>query len=140
VSKGLEKAKRIETQVIQSQEQGEITLQWKANQEGAYRIKAQATLDGSTLETHDFFVVAEDPLELREISPRPDVLKWCAQASQGTQLTSTDSWDSLKRIQPKVMRVNRRKDVPVWSGLWILCLAILLPSLEWGLRRRWGLT
>jgi len=35
--------------------------------------------------------------------------------------------------------VNRRKDVPLWSNAFWLLLAILFPSAEWYLRRRWGL-
>jgi hypothetical protein len=50
-----------------------------------------------------------------------------------------DTLALLARAEPAVQKVNRRKDVPVWASAWLLLLGILLPSVEWFLRRRWGL-
>jgi hypothetical protein len=38
-----------------------------------------------------------------------------------------------------MLQVNRRKDVPIWANGWLLLLGILVPSMEWFFRRRWGL-
>ena len=51
----------------------------------------------------------------------------------------SDGLDGLSLIVPKVLKVNRRKDVAVWSSFWFLLIALIAPSIEWFLRRRWGL-
>jgi hypothetical protein len=51
-----------------------------------------------------------------------------------------EGWADLERRAPKVSRVNRRTDEPMWSGGLLLLIAVLLPTLEWTLRRRWGLS
>ena len=47
--------------------------------------------------------------------------------------------EGLERVEPRVLKINRRRDVPLWSSVWFLLIAVLLPSIEWFLRRRWGL-
>ncbi|MEZ4466737.1 MAG: hypothetical protein R3F43_20395 [bacterium] len=83
--------------------------------------------------------MAPDPVELRETAARADTLKALAQAGGGEARTLDQGLDGLDRVEPAVVKVNRRKDVPLWSSGWLLLLAVLFPSAEWFLRRRWGL-
>ena len=107
--------------------------------DGQVRVRVQVQVDGADLEAHDLWIVAEDPLELRAIATQPQALQWYSEASQGQVLQLTDTWEQLSFKQAKVMKVNRRKDIAVWSHYWVLLVLITLPSLEWFLRRKWGL-
>jgi hypothetical protein len=122
-----------------TQAQGEAYLNWKAAHEGAYRVRVQTQVEGADLVAQDLWVVAEDPLEFRNIAAQSHILKWYTQATQGQVLSPNDDWKNLKRKKAKIMKVNRRKDIALWSQTWMLFILILLPSLEWYLRRRWGL-
>ena len=139
VTEGLDQAREVLTDSIVTQKQGEAYFYWRAKQEGAYRVRVKADVDGADLEAEDLWVVAEDPLEFRNIATQAQVLEWYSQASQGTVLNQSDSWLDLTRKEAKVMKVNRRKDIPLWSQAWVLVVLVLLPSLEWFLRRKWGL-
>ena len=122
-----------------TEEGGEVSLTWVPERAGAYRAKATAAALGAELSAQDLFVVAQDPLELREISPRRDLLGALSSAGEGRALKRGQAWRDLPRVQPNVSRVNRRVEVPLWSGMWLLVTLTLLLSVEWLLRRRWGL-
>jgi uncharacterized membrane protein len=120
-------------------EQGELVLRFAPPGDGGYRARARALVGTSEGSDEDPFIVAADPVELRETRARPETLAALAEASGGRARTLKDGLDDLERREPQVSRVNRRKDVPLWSSAWWLLLAILFPSAEWYLRRRWGL-
>ena len=112
-------------------------LSWM-RQEGVFDIEANAEGQTGANDT-DVFVVASEPLELASTRTNRALLealsKWCG----GVTVDSDDTLKSLARNEPLLLQVNRRKDVPIWSNVWILILALIIPSLEWFLRRRWGL-
>ncbi len=119
-------------------EAGQLLTRVRPDKDGAWVVRASASLEGSP-RNEDVFIVETDPIELRRIAPRSDTLQRIAKASGGKALTLNDSLDQVERREPRVLKVNRRKDVPVWSSGWLLILAVLLPGAEWYLRRRWGL-
>lgn len=119
---------------------GELHFSWKVQKEGVYRIVAQSSYDGIDRQAYDLFVVAEDLLELRDPTPRPDLLKAISRVSGGQVIDIDSSWAELNRLPPVVNQINRREDFALWATWWALCLALLFPSVEWALRRRWGLS
>ena len=44
----------------------------------------------------------------------------------------------LPMAEPRVVRVDRRSDVELWSRPWLLLAALMLLGLEWALRGRIG--
>lgn len=118
---------------------GEVVVQFKPAADGAYTVKATAALSGGAAEDADVFVVAADPVELRRTEARRETLKALAAAGGGQALDLDDDPADLARVEPRVIKVNRRRDVPLWSNAWWLLLGVILPSLEWFYRRRWGL-
>ena len=120
-------------------EVGELMTRYTPTEEGAYRVTATAALEGGDIDDRDVFVVAPDPVELRETSARRDTMAALAKAGGGELRALGDGLEKLARTEPKVVKVNRRRDVPVWASAWLLLLGVLLPSAEWYLRRRWGL-
>ncbi len=120
-------------------EAGEFLIRYSPKAEGAYRATAVAALPGGDVDDIDAFVVAPDPVELRNTAARRDTLAALAKAGGGEVRELGDGLKGLARTEPKVVKVNRRRDVPVWASGWLLLLGVLLPSAEWYLRRRWGL-
>lgn len=120
-------------------EVGELTTRLEPEQEGAWFVTATAALPGGQAGDDDVFIVAADPLEMRDTRARADTLRALAKAGGGRARTLDDGLDDLERTEPRVLKVNRRRDVPLWANAWWLLVALLLPSTEWFLRRRWGL-
>lgn len=140
ISKGVESAREVSRHRGISSDLGELSYVWRPQQEGVYRARALASLGEIDREAVDLFVVAEELLELRDTTPRHDLLQAMTQHSGGEMINVGDDWSQLKRREAAVNRVNRREDVALWATWWALCLALLFPSLEWALRRRWGLS
>jgi uncharacterized membrane protein len=118
---------------------GEYTARVTAGDEGAYFVEATATLPGGDVKDDDVFIAQADPIEMRDTRARADTLEVLAKAGGGKAEPLSAGLDDLDRTEPRVMKVNRRKDVPLWASGWWLLVAVLLPSGEWFLRRRWGL-
>ena len=120
-------------------EQGELVMRFKPPTDGAYRVRARATVAGAEGSDEDPFIVAADPVELRETRARADTLHALSEASGGAFHTLKTGLAGVPRTEPQVSRVNRRQDIPLWTNGWWLLLVIFFPSAEWYLRRRWGL-
>ena len=140
ISRGLDQAQEVHSAQGKSSAQGEVSLTWSPTRSGAYRVKARSSLDGVDRESSDLFIVADSLVELRDITPRPDILKAISDLSGGETLQAGDSWSTLKRHKPAVTQVNRRDDIALWATWWALVIALLAPTVEWTLRRRWGLS
>ena len=68
-----------------------------------------------------------------------DLLESIALATGGQALGAVDALPGdLAFAPPRVVRVDQRADVELWSRPGILLLAILLLALEWSLRQRSG--
>lgn len=119
---------------------GEHLLRFTPEKDGAYSATVRVDRGGNeVIEDTDVFVVAPDPVELRQVAARPETLEALAAVGKGEARTLDDGLDNLERVEPKVVKVNRRKDVPLWTSGWLFLIVILFPSMEWLLRRRWGL-
>lgn len=120
-------------------EHGEWAARFKPAADGAYHVTATAETAGGTLSDTDVFVVTPDPVEMRTTEARAAPLELLSRAGKGEFRTLDEGLSGLETVPPRVVKVNRRKDIPLWSSGWLLLIAILLPSLEWFYRRRWGL-
>ncbi|MSP71561.1 MAG: hypothetical protein EXR76_05170 [Myxococcales bacterium] len=131
---------QIRQEELKTNALGEAVLTFAPVADGGYRVRARALIEGAEASAEDPFVVAADPVELRETKPRLDTLTALSESSGGTvNPLDVSRLAAIQRKVPTVSRVNRRQDVPLWADLWMLLLAVSLPSLEWYLRRRWGL-
>lgn len=140
----LDLAGQRQTEIVQridgrTSDAGEYVTRLTPEKDGAYFATVRVDRGKEVIEDTDVFVVAPDPIELRQVAALADPLKRLARLGGGEARTLSDGLDGLERVEPKVVKVNRRKDVPLWSSGWLLLIAILFPSLEWLLRRRWGL-
>jgi uncharacterized membrane protein len=124
----------------ETNDQGELVVRWRPPGDGGYGVRVFTQVGGVDVRDEDVFVVSADPVELRQIEARRETLEALSTQSGGRFNALSTRWDSLERNPPRVSRVHRRSDDPLWAGAPWLLLAVLLPSAEWLLRRRWGLS
>jgi len=136
---GTRTTQRVLETTGRTSDMGELITRVTPEVDGAYAVRAVARLPGGEASDEDVFVVAADPVELRRTAARPETLVAMARAGHGEARDLSDGLDDLPRAEPRMVKVNRRKDVPLWSSGWLLLIVVLIPSMEWFLRRRWGL-
>jgi uncharacterized membrane protein len=106
---------------------------------GVYRALGKATVGGRQVDATDIFLVREGGTELDRPVGDPATLEAIARATSGVALGPVDNLPaSLAFDPPRIVRVDRRTDVELWSrpGLFVLVIGLL--GLEWLLRQRSG--
>ena len=106
---------------------------------GAYRVEGTAMVAGKEVAAGDIFLVRDASAELDE--PTGDVgrLAAIATGSGGRALGAVDSLPAdLAFDAPRVVRVDRRADVELWSRPLLIALLLVLLGTEWLLRQRSG--
>ena len=127
-------------------EEGEYSGEFIPTKEGTYRVEAEASLAGKVLgKDTTSFVAAFTYGESDDGLPRPDLLKQIAQSSKG-EYFSIDEWNAnaLEKIAAKLesvapSQVVDQRQTRLWSNLWPFGMILLLLSIEWWMRRKWGL-
>jgi uncharacterized membrane protein len=128
---------------LMTNEEGEAFYEYKPSAAGVQLATAKATLQGKEIVEEAAFVVTQKGDELRQVAPRADLLKALAASTNGQFFTLPQSLSyndgaELSLKPPRVVKVNQRKEEPIWSSIPFLLLPILLLCFEWWLRRKWG--
>ncbi|MCW5801953.1 MAG: hypothetical protein KIT31_06160, partial [Deltaproteobacteria bacterium] len=106
---------------------------------GVYRIEGHATIAGRAVDASDIFLVREGGTELDRPTGDPATLETIATGTNGVWLGPVDALPSdLTFDPPRIVRVDRRTDVELWSRPGLLVLVVGLLGLEWLLRQRSG--
>jgi len=106
---------------------------------GVYRLEGRATIAGRQVDATDIFLVREGGSELDRPVGDAATLEAIAAATGGASLGTIEKLPSdLELDPPRVVRVDRRTDVELWSRPGLLFLVIGLLGLEWLLRQRSG--
>ncbi len=106
---------------------------------GVYRVEASAEVAGKHAVAGDIFLVRDASAELDEPAGSASTLERIALGSGGRALGAIDSLPAdLGFDEPRVVRVDRRADVELWSRPTLILLAFLLLGMEWLLRQRSG--
>jgi len=127
-------------------EEGEYTDEYTPTKEGSYRVEAEASLAGKTLgKDKTSFSVAFPYGETDDGRPRTDLLKQIAEASHG-EFFSINDWNdkALDKIAAKLeshapSQIVEQRQTRLWSTLWPFSIILALLSVEWWMRRKWGL-
>jgi uncharacterized membrane protein len=127
-------------------EEGEYYGEYTPVKEGAYRVEAEATLAGKSLgKAAAGFSVAYPFAENEDGLPRLDLLKEIAEVSAGEYFSIQD-WNekSLEVIAAKLEKhtpssIIEQRQTKLWSTLWPFAIVLVLLSVEWWMRRKWGL-
>lgn len=106
---------------------------------GVYRVTASAELGGKPVTARDLFLVRDVGAELDRPAARDALLREIAQVTGGAYLGAVEALPaSLPLAEPRIVRVDRRADVELWSRPMLFFLALLFLGAEWGLRQRSG--
>lgn len=136
----------VANSTLRTDENGEASLELEPLPPGGYRVTARAQAKAATggalaaANTDDeVFLVRGGGRELEDAEARDGLLRAIADATGGSFKGPGDSLSGLNFLEPEVVRVNRHRDVELWSTWITLALAAIFFASEWGLRRRWGL-
>ncbi len=107
---------------------------------GAYKVIARGEGAGGPAEVAATAVAVRGAgPEDADGAPRPELLGALAEATGGAaSVLPGGGWPDLKLLDPEVVEVGRRKDLPIWDRWWYLAALAAVLSAEWILRRRWG--
>ena len=107
---------------------------------GGYLVTARAQLGGRPTEEDEVFLVRAGGRELEEPEARDDLLRRVSAATGGSYHLLDEGlvFSGMRFHPPRVVRVNKHRDVELWSRWWMLLIAAGCLGLNWALRRRWG--
>lgn len=117
---------------------GELRLELTPRQVGPLRVAARAVIGGRKTSEHALVLVEPAGPEEREPRATPALLKQLASHTSGRYLGRADRLPALEFRDPRLLKVNWRRDVELWSRWWSLLACLLLLGLDWGLRRKFG--
>jgi hypothetical protein len=132
--------------VAADSEEGEYTGEFTPTKEGTHRVEAEASLSGKVLgKDKTSFAAAFAYGETDDGKPRLDLLKQIADSSKGEYFAIND-WDqkAVEKIAAKLESVApseivEQRQTRLWSTLWPFAIVLTLLSIEWWMRRKWGL-
>src|SRR5439155_2534549 len=132
-------AEQVQAQKLTVGEDGTSTYELGGLTPGVYRVDGHATIAGKQIDATDIFLVRENGTELdRPVGDR-STLDAIAAATGGQSLGAIDELPAnLAYDPPRIVRVDRRTDVELWSRPGLLFLVVGLLGLEWLLRQRSG--
>ena len=127
-------------------EEGEYTGEFIPTKEGTHRVEAEASLGGKVLgKDRGSFTAAFAYGETDDGLPRLDLLKRIAENSKGEYFSINDWNDqALDKIAAKLESIApsqlvEQRQTRLWSTLWPFAIVLTLLSIEWWMRRKWGL-
>lgn len=132
--------------VSADREEGEYSGEFTPTKEGTYRVEAEASLGGKNLgKDRTSFTAQFSYGETDDGLPRLDLLKQIAETSKGEYFSINDWNDKalakiaarLESIAPS--EIVEQRQTRLWNNLWPFAIILLLLSLEWWMRRKWGL-
>jgi uncharacterized membrane protein len=133
------RADKVQGAKVKVGDDGTTIYELAGLQPGVYRVIGHATIAGHEVDASDIFLVRENGTELDRPVGDPETLEAIARATGGQALGAIDELPkSLAFDPPRIVRVDRRTDVELWSRPGLLVLLVGLLGLEWLLRQRSG--
>jgi uncharacterized membrane protein len=135
-------ATRELTPIADATVNGRHTAAFQPDHGGLYRVEADVRRGNERLGTvHDWMLVGGADRELTDPRLNADVLGRLAKNSGGALLSVDELKELPKRLAQSIARAADapRRERQLWHTPWAFLLIIGVLSVEWGLRRRWGL-
>jgi uncharacterized membrane protein len=127
---------RIKSQMKKTGQENEYLGSFLPEKEGTYKIKIETL--ASRLEEN---LVVASPMEGLDAMPHPERLRMISEATGGI-LTSREE-DLLKEIETRAEKMESRfielRSSALWEKPYTFIFILALLTIEWYLRRRWGL-
>ena len=119
---------------------GRYTVSWRPAARGLFRVSASARRASERMSSADRDVFAGGAdLETADPRRRDDLLARIAEATGGRQFTAREFAQIGPALQAQADAAPTTTVQELWHGPWTFVGLILLLSLEWALRRHWGL-
>jgi uncharacterized membrane protein len=132
-------AEQVQTGKVKVGDDGTAVYELGGLSPGVYRVQGSAKIGDRTVDASDIFLVRENGTELDRPVGDKSTLEDIAAATGGSALGPVDELPaSLKMDPPRIVRVDRRTDIELWSRPGLLILIVGLLGLEWLLRQRSG--
>jgi uncharacterized membrane protein len=132
-------AETVASEVIQVDDAGRGRTELPRMAPGVYRVTASAELGGRPVTARDIFLVRDVGAELDRPAAQDSLLREISAVTGGTYLGAAEELPrDLPLAEPRIVRVDRRADVELWSRPMLFFLALLFLGAEWGLRQRSG--
>jgi hypothetical protein len=132
--------------VAPDRDEGEYSGEFIPTREGTYRVEAEASLGGKALgKDRASFTALFSYGETDDGLPRLDLLKQIAASSKGEYFSINDWNDkSVEKITSRLesiapSEIVEQRQTRLWSNLWPFAIILVLLSVEWWTRRKWGL-
>jgi hypothetical protein len=106
--------------------------------EGAYRLRARATLGGREASDERVFLVEGNADELADPAVHARVLEALAKATGGEARTASSGIAGLPMRPPRETRIAASEDRALWTSPFVFFFGVLALVAAWGLGRRWG--
>lgn len=133
------RAQQVAARKVAVGESGTQTIDLGGLGPGVYRVRGHAAIAGRPADASDIFVVRDGGTELERPVGDRSTLDAIANATHGEALGPAEALPTrLAFDPPRVVRVDRRTDVELWSRPGLLALVVVLLGLEWVLRQRNG--
>jgi uncharacterized membrane protein len=127
------------TRTADTDDEGEVHADVPAEIAGSYMVTARAKQGDKELLEEEVYLVRAEGRELEQPNARKDVLNALSAETGGIALGAVDSLPAeLSFLPPRVVRIDSRTDVELWSLQAVFWLAIGALACEWILRRRRG--
>ena len=124
---------------VEVDDAGEASYDLTGLDPGVHRVHASATLDGRKVEATDIFLVRRGSPELDRPAATSAILESIAAATGGRYLGKISELPvDLPFDEPRIIRVDQRMQVELWSRPALLLFALLFLGLGWLLRQRSG--
>lgn len=110
---------------------------------GDFVFNASAEFNGKKYLDNGRFSVTETEIEFRDLTLREDLLKRMAAITKGTYIQLANSDELIKNLNSYLNKKTKEQEISntfsVWNSIYTLIFIILFLSLEWFLRKKWGL-
>lgn len=141
VTRGADPAKAavVQTVKVTVGDDGTAVQELNGLEAGVYRVEGKAMIAGRQVDASDIFLVREATTELDRPTGDRETLALIAAGTGGTALGPVATLPAaLPFDAPRIVRVDKRTDVELWSRPGLLLLIVGLLGLEWLLRQRSG--
>lgn len=117
-------------------DEGEVHVDVPADAAGPYEVIARAKVGEVEQVEKEVYLVRAEGRELEQPNARKDVLTALADATGGIAMGGADELlAELPFLPPRVVRIDQRTDVELWSLQAVFWLALGALALEWTVRR-----
>lgn len=119
---------------------GEELVEFNINEDGTYRVILQVSEGNRIIDgTESKIVIKNRKGEMETPFTNDELLRELADKTGGKFFNLTDNVKKIKIKEKSLPAFKEDKKSPLWNSFFIYLCTIIFLSLEWYLRRRWGL-